>query len=119
MIEDVEDFLAHYGKLGMKWGRRSASAKSKTSEDYASVKKLKKTRARKLSNEELKKAINRMNLEKQYRDLNPKGISKGNKIALTILAVGTTVNSAIAFANSPAGQAVKTAVKDIINKRNN
>lgn len=112
MIDEVDNFLAHYGKKGMKWGVRKASL----SPEHASVKSIRKSKAKSLTDAELKQAIGRMNLEKQYKDLNPKGISKANKIALSILAIGTTINSAIIFANSPAGKAVVSGVKTALTK---
>ena len=112
MIDEVDNFLAHYGKKGMKWGVRKANL----SPEHASVKAIRKSKAKSLTDAELKQAIGRMNLEKQYKDLNPKGISKANKIALSILAIGTTVNSAIMFVNSPAGKAVVDNVKKVLAK---
>jgi hypothetical protein len=112
MIDEVDNFLAHYGKKGMKWGVKKASL----SPEHASVKSIRKSKAKSLTDAELKQAIGRMNLEKQYKDLNPKGISKANKIALSILAIGTTINSAMIFANSPAGKAVVNGVKSALTK---
>jgi hypothetical protein len=110
IISDLDDTLVHAGKKGMKWGVR----KTPLSPEHASVKSLRKNKARTLTDAELRQAIGRMNLEKQYKDLNPKGISRANKIALSILAIGTTVNSAIIFANSPAGKAVKDTVANLL-----
>lgn len=105
-MDNPEDFLAHYGKLGMKWGVRRA----RSSENVATG-MLRKKPARSLSDAELKQAIGRMQLEKQYRDLNPKGLSKANKIVLGLLAIGTTINSVIAFKNSAFGQQIEKNIK--------
>ena len=113
-IIDLDPVLVHAGVKGMKWGVR----KSSLSPEHASVKSIRKNKAKSLSDAELKQAISRMNLEKQYKDLNPKGISKANKIALSILAIGTTVNSAIMFVNSPAGKAVVDNVKKLLANKN-
>lgn len=114
-ISDLDDTLVHAGKKGMKWGIRKAPL----SPEHASVKGLKKSKAKTLTDAELRQAIGRMNLEKQYKDLNPKGISKANKIALSILAIGTTINTAIAFSNTPAGKAVKDSVTKLLSKVSN
>lgn len=91
--------LMHYGVLGMKWGvrkdRRSSSSKRKkktvkTSDDYKEYSNLRKRDVRTLSNNELRKVNDRMNLEQNYRRLNPSTISKGLKIATaTAAALGT------------------------------
>jgi predicted AAA+ superfamily ATPase len=101
--------LIHSGKKGMKWGIR----KSTTSADYNAVRPIRKQSYKKLSNEELKTVISRMQLEKQYRDLNPRGASKaaktvvdGHKTAIALMAVGTSLTAAYAWSKSSAGQSV-------------
>lgn len=73
-VRSVEDFLAHYGVKGMRWGVRGGkSAKEAPSADAAKSKAIraraKKGKPRVLSNEELQTAINRMNLEQQFKRL--------------------------------------------------
>lgn len=69
----VEDFLAHYGVKGMRWGTRKkgsvepASKDAKTALDLRARAKTSKVKA--LSNAELQAAINRMNLEQQFKRL--------------------------------------------------
>lgn len=111
--DDLNNFLAHYGKIGMKWGRRSGKT---VSTEHASLRNTKKNKAKTLTDAELKSAIDRMKLEKQYRDLNPKGISAGHKAVIAVLALGATANAAIAFASSPAGKAVSSGVKNVISR---
>lgn len=110
-MTNAEDFLAHYGVQGMKWGQRRARAS-----ENVELRSLRRKRASQLSDADIKKAINRMQLEKQYRDLNPKGLSKANKAVLGILALGTTVNSVYAFAKSDFGKSVISFVKDKLGK---
>jgi hypothetical protein len=116
-MTNTEEFLAHYGVLGMHWGRRSGSSNVSTpkqsnhSQEHANLRATAKKHAKTLSDAELKSAISRMQLERQYKDLNPKGLSKANKTVLAVLAIGTTVNSVVAFANSPAGKTVISSIK--------
>jgi hypothetical protein len=71
LIVDGEDFLQHYGKLGMKWGRRSGGGGGSTSQPSRPH----KPRAQDLTDEQLRKAIGRMQMEQQYS-----GLSKQSKI---------------------------------------
>ncbi len=82
----MNDELYHYGVLGMKWGRRKASSSSDSSS--SSQRKRKKEKVSNLSDEELKKRINRLNLEKQYKDLTKKEdkkVSDGRKLVKGIV----------------------------------
>lgn len=79
-----EDAFGHYGIKGMKWGIRR---------DNPSGGKTKRPEASKLSDDELKKAVSRMNLEKQYSELvsaeqkrNRSSISKGSEVVVGMLA---------------------------------
>lgn len=80
----TDDFLAHYGVLGMKWGKRrsggdsdssSAPAKPKVpaSEDAVTYRhaqsKIAGGGTDALSDKELKKVVERMNMEAQYQRL--------------------------------------------------
>lgn len=98
--------LKHYGVLGMKWGirkDRSSSAarrKAKTrgwSKDAKEVHRIKGKKVSALTNAELKKANERMNLERNYRSLNKSKISKGVAFVTTLAAVST---SAVTFYNN-------------------
>lgn len=59
-----ENYLAHYGVLGMRWGRRKGKSTKSSS------KRQKKKKVSQMSNEELRERINRMQLEQQYKSLN-------------------------------------------------
>ena len=83
--------LQHYGVLGMKWGVRRA--RRQPSADATEAKALKKKKLNELSNAELRKLNDRMNLERNYSQLNPGSIKKGAKyVATATLAVTTLVN---------------------------
>ena len=108
-----DSYLAHYGIKGMKWGVRryqnedgsyTAAGKRRryrNSSDYEETKSLRKKSYRELSNEELKKLNKRMNLESEYRRLNPHGIFRGQKAAKTIISLAGTVGGLYAISRSP------------------
>lgn len=69
---DVTNFLAHFGVKGMKWGtrRKSTAPASPDAARKASVKEaVKKGGVKTASNKDLQDAINRMNLEQQFKRL--------------------------------------------------
>lgn len=111
-MSDVSTFLEHYGVKGMKWGSRKRSTHP-VSEDFKESRELKRKGAPALSTHELKKVNERLNLETNFNRLNPNVVQRGHKQVAAILAVGATVNAAIAFAGSPAGQAM---VKKLFSK---
>lgn len=95
-----ENVLAHYGVLGMKWGIRkdrrssSGSSKKKTSNQNESSSDSKKSSStktsrtknpKKMSEQELRARIQRLQLEKQYRDLKSSEITEGKKLVNSIL----------------------------------
>lgn len=119
----VDDFLAHYGVKGMRWGHRKADsgptgvtvtttargrvktsggtghAPAKEAVDAAvSVRKAKSSSVKALSNDELRTAIQRMQLEQQFNQLRPKGPAEhGRKfVTQTILQIGKEQTTKIA-----------------------
>lgn len=119
--DDVSDILAHYGIKGMRWGirRENPSAvtvstrttpvgtliKTKGGERLPAhpdaiaaaivAQKLKKSGKASLSNEELQKYVNRVNLEQQASALRNKNLSPGQqfvKQTLTSIAKTQTTN---------------------------
>lgn len=117
---EVGTEIKHYGRKGMKWGvRRERGPDGRVrgkvvSEDYESSRKTGSKKQSQLSNAELKRVNERLQLERTNRELQYRGvlqkIKTGTALAGTILAVGATVNTAIQFANSPAGKAIKNAI---------
>lgn len=92
------NFLTHYGVLGMKWGVRRASRSSGSSKGGVKKKlssltsrvskaksKREKNSVKNLSDQELKKRIARLELEKRYKSLNRENTNRGSKIAREIL----------------------------------
>ena len=94
--ENYEDFLQHYGVLGMKWGHRKSRSNASSNKKHRNTKntttskpkpKPKQTQ-RELSDEELRAVINRMRLEREYADLQYRASSRA-KVENVVKTVGT------------------------------
>ena len=98
------NYLEHHGILGMHWGHHKARTTSVPSEDYLRKTRLKKMKVSEMSNSELRSLTERMQLEKQYKDLSKSEISAGRKFAQDILLnIGKEI----------ATNAVRDLVKDV------
>ena len=94
--ENYDDFLQHYGVLGMKWGHRKARSTSSSNKKPKSTKNTTtskpkpkpKPTQRELSDEELRAVINRMRLEREYADLQYRASSRA-KVENVVKTVGT------------------------------
>ena len=92
--ENYDDFLQHYGVLGMKWGHRKAKSnvssnkKPKSTKNTTTSKPKPKPMQRELSDEELRTVINRMRLEREYADLKYRSSSRA-KVENVVKTVGT------------------------------
>ena len=88
--ENYDDFLQHYGVLGMKWGKRKARSNVSSNEKPKSTKNTttSKPKQRELSDEELRAVINRMRLEREYADLKYRSSSRA-KVENVVKTVGT------------------------------
>jgi hypothetical protein len=100
---DVEEFIAHFGRLGMKWGQhrfgKNAEPRSPDSARAHSVRtQAKSSGVHTLSNDDLQAAITRMNLESQFsgkaRDVDPGAVQKGRSFVKSASAdLQTGVNA--------------------------
>jgi hypothetical protein len=76
ITEKVQSFIQHYGVRGQKWGVRKPREGPGSTGDSGSKKS--SSGGKHLSDEQLKKAIDRMRLEQQYNELsNPRKKSGG------------------------------------------
>lgn len=118
----VDSVLVHHGIKGMKWGMRKSESKGSgehaPSADHITAmgfkNRAKAGGVKTLSNDELQKLVNRMNLEKQHRDLAgqaPTSFEKGHNHVKKVLKVGKTLQDIYNMANSPAGKAATKLVK--------
>lgn len=82
---DIGEALVHFGILGMRWGRRRGRSATPGHADSEAVKALRKKNVSELSDAELKKLNNRMQLERQFKELKAADVSPGRKLVTDIL----------------------------------
>lgn len=126
-MEFYPDYLQHYGVLGMKWGvrhdrKRSGSGKKRTSStpkpktvEQQKAEVLKTRSAKELyknadlfTNDELRRAYDRLNLERNINNIAEQEVSSGRKVVRsagkTLAAAAAATTSAVtlwnAFANT-------------------
>lgn len=125
-----ETVIKHYGVKGMKWGVRkqrptsSGARKGKTNAQriYEKVtgknKKqaappkavsTKRTKVSEMSDEELRKVISRMQMERQYAQLTQREVNKGRKFVQEVL-----YNSARTTATTYATKAMTKAIEKLL-----
>ena len=106
--EKGEEFLAHYGVVGMKWGKRRSKPQIQRSADAQRHAENAKKHLSELSDKELKDLHNRLNTERNVRQLQ----SKGKSFARTLVeqevknTVRANVNRAAVAGVIAAGAAV-------------
>lgn len=111
MSRQDEQFLAHYGVLGMRWGRRSANRHSGSSPTSSKPAPPKPKDASKMTMDDLKKANERLKAEAEYRkylsDMNSKKESKFKQFlfdAASKAALGYIESAAKAYGTKVGGR---------------
>lgn len=92
----MEAYLSHHGIKGMKWGVRksdtpSVGVKRKTSKSFSNRKELAVRKAavrnrRTMSDADLKKRIDRLKMEREFKNLTEDDIAPGRKCVSEILS---------------------------------
>lgn len=107
---NLDQFLAHYGIKGMRWGVRKDRKRTVPISDDArqaeeAKRKAKAGGTKALSNRELQILVTRLNLEQQYSRLNPSRTQKAARFVRELL-VGVGKQQAIRVANDYAARQI-------------
>lgn len=105
---DMNDFLAHHGIKGQKWGVKNGPPYPLEDKEELKRRKSDYKRRRTLTNAELESRVRRYKLEKEYRELAAEDFAPGEayaksilkdvgKRALTTIIVGATLYGAKAY----------------------
>lgn len=102
--------LQHFGVRGMRWGVRRSRSRSTSTKKSPGRKK-----AKDMTDEELRKKVNRLQLERQYKQLAAEvgRSSKGKQHLQKIFKAGTTVAAVSTTAITLHNNANK--IKEIVN----
>lgn len=95
----MNNVLQHWGVPGMHWGQRKSSSSSSSSQDHRVSRALKKKKLHEMSNAEIQALTTRMQLERQYKALNPGKIKRGQVKVKHVLALIGAATTAYKFVN--------------------
>lgn len=90
----------------MKWGVRNSRSRVKVSSDFKRTAASRSKKPHELTNKQLQDINARLNLEQNFKRLNPGKIKKGEAVAKQTLSVIGTATAVAALANTPTGRSL-------------
>lgn len=108
------DILIHAGVKGMRWGVRKSRDEEKRAATFSKLKdKGGKADVHKLSDDELRSRINRMQMERKYAQLNPGALERGKQRGKALMGAATAGVAIYNLVKSPAGKAAIDVGKNL------
>jgi hypothetical protein len=106
-----KEFLEHFGIPGMRWGRRKGKkSTTPTSQEHKAKEMLKKKKLSSMTNAEIKTLNERLQLERQFKDLTRSERSAGKKFVMDFLE-STAKQAVSTLATKHLGELMKKFVK--------
>lgn len=109
------DFLAQSGVKGMRWGvrKRSANGKAATTgpahEDHVLSREIRGKKLSEMSNDEIRRVNDRLNLERSYHAMNPSKRQRREAKARGVIATVGIAKASYEIVTSPFGKAAISA----------